>query len=258
MKECSRCGEVKPLTSYYKQKDCKFGVSARCKECAKKERAEKYKANPDKAKNASSAWRKNNPEKIAEYERKAAAKRLEAKLAKIAGRKGKTAAQIWLDLNKEKQRKWLSASQRKRLSTPKGKLEHHMRTGIVRRLMRGGKKGKRTFEILDFTVDQLKSHLEKNFSDGMTWDNYGRGRGKWNIDHIEPLAAFSYETVQDPSFKRAWRLSNLRPMWAPENSAKGPRIAEKYGNAHLLLAANDNHRSCQEESVAAHHRQEKA
>ncbi|QWY83285.1 putative recombination endonuclease VII protein [Rhizobium phage RHph_X2_25] len=239
-KECSRCREVKPLSDFYKQKGCKFGLSPRCKECAKRERAEKYKESPDKAKAAAAEWRKNNPDKVIEYEQKAAEKRAEAKRQKIASRKGKTAAQVWRDENRDKQRAWSSASQKKRLSTAKGKLEAAMRNGIVRGLVSGGKEGRRTFEILEFTTDELKLHLESLFSEGMSWENYGNGPGKWSIDHVLPLAAHDYETVSDPDFNRAWALSNLQPMWSTENSAKGPRISEKYGNAHLLRPANDN------------------
>ena len=30
-KECTKCGEVKPLTEYYKHKECKGGVRPSCK-----------------------------------------------------------------------------------------------------------------------------------------------------------------------------------------------------------------------------------
>jgi hypothetical protein len=53
----------------------------------------------------------------------------------------------------------------------------------------------------------------------MSWDNVG----KWHIDHIIPLSSFRFTSMDDPEFRAAWALSNLRPMWATENILKGAR-----------------------------------
>lgn len=34
MKECSKCGRVKPLTAFYKRKDSNDGLRSQCKECS--------------------------------------------------------------------------------------------------------------------------------------------------------------------------------------------------------------------------------
>lgn len=236
MRACSRCGEEKPPHAFYKQKDAKFGLSPRCKACAKLERAQKYKENPGKANKASAEWRKNNPDKVKEYERKAAKEAAKKKRAKVASRNGKTTRQIWNEENREKVNASQSASQKKRLSTPKGKIENSIRAGMWRGLLAGGKEGKSTFDVLGYTPMQLMAHLEALFTCGMSWENYGRGKGKWSIDHKVPLAAHNYTKVSDPEFKLAWSLSNLQPLWSTENSAKGPRISDKYFNT----PANDN------------------
>jgi len=82
------------------------------------------------------------------------------------------------------------------------------------------------------------SHLESMFVDGMSWENYGGG---WHVDHILPLSSFEYETTDDDSFKTAWALSNLQPLWASENISKGNRL--NHPSQVALLAANDNIRS---------------
>jgi len=51
----------------------------------------------------------------------------------------------------------------------------------------------------------------------MTWQNYG----EWHIDHIRPLCSFDFESTQDASFKKAWSLDNLQPLWAEDNLVKG-------------------------------------
>jgi endogenous inhibitor of DNA gyrase (YacG/DUF329 family) len=103
----------------------------------------------------------------------------------------------------------------KRRSTPHGKLSNAMRVGVHKSLTKG-KMGKRTFEVLGYSVNQLKEHLERQFSQGMSWDNYG----EWHVDHIVPVSSFKYDEVIDPDFKACWALSNLRPMWAEDNISK--------------------------------------
>jgi 5-methylcytosine-specific restriction endonuclease McrA len=72
------------------------------------------------------------------------------------------------------------------------------------------------FDICDYTVGELKTHLESLFTEGMSWDNYGQTG--WVIDHIRPLASF--DIVNKEEMTKAWTLSNLQPLWASENSKK--------------------------------------
>lgn len=44
--------------------------------------------------------------------------------------------------------------------------------------------------------------------------------GEWHIDHIIPLSSFSFEDAEDPDFKAAWQITNLRPLWKTENLSK--------------------------------------
>jgi hypothetical protein len=62
-------------------------------------------------------------------------------------------------------------------------------------------------------------HLEKQFTEGMTWDNYGQ----WHVDHIRPMSSFNFTSLDDPEFKECWDLSNLQPLWETENLSKGSR-----------------------------------
>ena len=58
----------------------------------------------------------------------------------------------------------------------------------------------------------------------MSWNNYGYGMDKWNVDHIYPLAAGD---CTDPEFlKKVWHYTNLRPLWQPDNIRKGDKIIE--------------------------------
>lgn len=68
----------------------------------------------------------------------------------------------------------------------------------------------------------LKNYLETQFKPGMSWENYGNGEDKWNIDHIRPLASF--DNLQDIiQFKEAFNYINLQPLWWKENLLKSDK-----------------------------------
>jgi hypothetical protein len=72
---------------------------------------------------------------------------------------------------------------------------------------------------LGCSVEELKTHLESKFQTGMTWENWGRGFGKWNIDHVMPLSAF--DLTERAQFLIACNYTNLQPLWYEENQSKG-------------------------------------
>lgn len=72
------------------------------------------------------------------------------------------------------------------------------------------------FEVLGYTPNDLVKHLESQFKDGITWQNYG----EWHVDHKLPLSSFTFTDMNDPEFKRCWSLENLQPMWGDENIKK--------------------------------------
>jgi hypothetical protein len=67
-------------------------------------------------------------------------------------------------------------------------------------------------EMLGYSANDLKIHIESLFRDGMSWENYG----EWHIDHIKPLSSF--ENDEDISIVNC--LENLQPLWAFENLSK--------------------------------------
>lgn len=78
----------------------------------------------------------------------------------------------------------------------------------------------RTREILGYVPSELKIHLESQFVEGMTWDNYG----EWHIDHRKPISLYLKEGILDP--KEVNRLSNLAPLWGRDNLAKGSSYSD--------------------------------
>lgn len=89
----------------------------------------------------------------------------------------------------------------------------------VRYSLESGKQGSRWEALVGYSLSEIMDHLERQFLPGMTWDN----RGRWHIDHVIPLASFSFRTAADPEFRAAWALSNLRPLWGIDNNRKNAR-----------------------------------
>lgn len=78
--------------------------------------------------------------------------------------------------------------------------------------LKGGKLEK-TVWYLGCSIKDLKIHLEKQFTEGMNWDN--KGKFGWHIDHIKPLNTFNLENIDE--IKACWHYTNLRPLWWYDN-----------------------------------------
>lgn len=104
---------------------------------------------------------------------------------------------------------------------PKLRLRHAMSSRICHALERfNQKKSASWISTLPYTVEQLHTHLEKGFTRRMSWDNYG---AYWVIDHIIPVASFTYESDSCPEFLACWALSNLRPWPSRDNLVKNAK-----------------------------------
>lgn len=116
-------------------------------------------------------------------------------------------------------REYAAAKMRERLqNNPQFRLHSNI-SGAVRNGLAG--KGRRRWEdLVGYTAERLKEHLERQFTRGMGWHNYGRGSGKWHIDHIVPQSAFTFSSPDDPEFRACWALTNLRPLWGDKNISK--------------------------------------
>lgn len=79
----------------------------------------------------------------------------------------------------------------------------------------GGVKTSPTVEMLGFSAEELRLHIERQFLPGMSWDN----RAKWHLDHIVPT--HTARTVDDVIALN--QLSNLRPLWSAQNLKKQGR-----------------------------------
>lgn len=100
------------------------------------------------------------------------------------------------------------------------------------KLNNSSKNGKSILNFLDYSIDELRLHLETKFEPWMNWNNYGIYNSKswidndpttwtWQIDHIIPHSTFSYTSMDDQLFRDCWALSNLRPYSSKQNILDG-------------------------------------
>ena len=73
----------------------------------------------------------------------------------------------------------------------------------------------KSVSLLGCSIEQVRTHLEKQFSEGMTWENHG----EWHIDHIKPCVAFDLSKEEEQ--RECFHYSNLQPLWAKDNIRKG-------------------------------------
>ena len=205
-KVCSKCGEEKPLSEYYKRinkapvkrKRTSDGYAAQCKSCKVKDAKIWSQNNPEKRKTIATRWDNLNPEK-----------------RKIAIAKSNANS-------KERHAEWrkqnvVDYARRKRQTDPMFALRFKTRSILLKAFYRFGyKKTSKTAHILGCTFEELKSHIESKFQPGMTWEN----RSAWHIDHIVPLA--SATTEQDVI--RLNHYTNLQPLWAEDNLRKSDKL----------------------------------
>lgn len=126
------------------------------------------------------------------------------------------AAKDGIPAYRSRQSQYQAARNKEKRSTDESFAIRERMSAQVCGALRGLKAGRRWESIVGYRLADLMTHLERQFLDGMKWDN----RADWHIDHIVPLATFKFDGADDPEIRAAWALSNLRPIWASDNIRK--------------------------------------
>lgn len=210
--------------------------------------------------NYTKEWRKKNPDRLKEQQRRYAERHPEVMAANMKLYKERHPDRVveygkqyrldnataiadskkqWYIKNKEiTHKRALDRLHNRLLTDPvfakKYKLKLNMACSINQSL-KGSKNGRSWEKLVGYTLNDLIRHLEKQFMPGMTWEN--RGRGGWHIDHIVPVSAFNFNSIEDVDFKKCWALKNLRPLWETENLRKGNKINKPF-QPSLAMAVN--------------------
>jgi len=111
----------------------------------------------------------------------------------------------------------------RRRQEPNFKMARNLRCRLSR-ILNGKVKHGSSIGDLGCDINHLKVYIESLFELGMSWDNYG----EWHLDHIIPLSSFDL-TIRE-QFLKAVHYTNLQPLWAKENIAKGAKLEWKKNN----------------------------
>lgn len=196
MKICSKCKIEKDFNEFNKHPKGKNGLYPSCKSCCIISTLE---------------WKEKNKDKYDEYRKK------------------------YYNLNKEQyclylknynlnnkeilNKKRVQYRNNRRKNDSIFKFGGNIRSLIGSSFKRGNnnfKKNSKTESILGCTIKEFRLYIEKQFVEGMSFDNHG----KWHLDHIIPIAS---ATTEEEIIKLN-HYTNFQPLWAEENIRKGNRL----------------------------------
>jgi hypothetical protein len=196
-KRCKKCGQIRLLSEFYRATGNKDKLKNDCKICGRELTKQWRQRNRQRGISNSRAWYQTNKERC------------------------KFNNKQWESNNYDKLTKARRIRNKRFRSKARGKLSRNISFSMWNALKHGSKRGIHWEGLVDYTVEQLKQHLEKLFTPGMSWGNYGT---YWHIDHVIPIAAFNFEIPGDIDFEKCWSLKNLQPLEAKQNLIKGSRI----------------------------------
>jgi hypothetical protein len=220
MKVCVKCKVERDIESFYKKKNKKSSI---CKECSKIYYKKYYSENKNKMNEMSKLYSINNKEKISNKKKlyylgnkeEILNERKEYREKNIE--KFKEKDKKYQQENKERINRYnCQYIKNKKESNNLFKLSTSIRNLIwisIKNL--GYMKEEETKKIIGCEFEEFKFHIESQFLDEMSWDNYG----KWHLDHKIPISwAKNKEDVY-----RLNHYTNFQPLWAKDNLSKGNR-----------------------------------
>jgi hypothetical protein len=248
MKTCSKCKIEKELSDFYKKKASKDGFRSECKKCIlnkgkiyyqdnKDERLDYYYNNREEILEKKKVYYQDNIEKISEKDKKRYSENKEKENERtkmyysenkdiISERKRKK-----YNENPDKERKRISLYRKKNKDRINEKIRLRKQDDTLYKAKmairsviscsirnQGYKKNSLTYEILCCSYEDFKSYIEEQFTEGMSWENYG----EWHLDHKTPISwADSEEKVYELN-----HYLNFQPLWAFDNLSKGNKWSD--------------------------------
>ena len=210
-KICSKCKVEREVCEFRVDKSKKDGLYPSCKKCCSELRLSKRDHHIQRSKE----WYDENSEEV----NKKRYQKIKIDDNKV--RKMKESQKVWEKNNRQKRNEY---AVEKRKSDPLRKLSENVRTRIrVFLKNKNINKKNNTRELVGCDTLSLKEYIEKQFKDGMTWEN--QGKYGWHIDHIIPLSSAKNEE----EIYKLCHYTNLQPLWAVDNLKKNNKIID-YSN----------------------------
>lgn len=211
MKTCSKCAIAQPMDCFAKDKSKKDGRHTVCKTCRKHYLKAYYEVDGRRE-------YKNNQARIRHHENKEVLNKISISryYRDIEQRRLARKDKYWS--NPEKAKLDSKLYHYHRMATdPLYKLKARYRKRVWEAYRSNGyTKRSKTFDLLGCSHDVFVKHIASQFTEGMTWENYGQ----WHVDHIIPFASAKNEE----DVARLCHYLNLQPLWASDNLQKGAKL----------------------------------
>jgi hypothetical protein len=221
-KICSKCKIEKEVCEFGKSNKTKSGLRSECKLCRKEnesknkeKRSEYYKIyyilNREKKLNYQKKYYNDNLGEILNYQKKYYNDNLEKILNYSKKYKLLNLEKIKNNLRKYNKEKYNNDF----FYRLKKNIRHRINLFLK---IKNIKKNNKTFDIVGCSPEFLKDHIEGQFKDGMSWENYGFYG--WHLDHIIPLSSGKTEE----EVYKLCHYTNLQPLWCKDNLKKSNKI----------------------------------
>lgn len=209
MKLCSACRSWKETAEFHRSKSNRDGLQYQCKECQQARRVNSGEEGKRKRSAAFKRWYLKNTENRMDYRANYRAKNKETLIQKSKAYKAANRERVNLIRN--------ASARKKRAENIQFRIQNNLRSRMWYALKRSSSvKHKSAVDLVGCDMDFLKSHIEKQFLSGMSWENHSITG--WHIDHIIPCHTFD---LSDPDQqKKCFHWSNLQPLWSKDNCSK--------------------------------------
>jgi hypothetical protein len=191
MKKCRKCNLDKSLDDFNKRLDQKDGLDYYCRKCVSEINRTNRDKNKEVLREKKKAHYEKNKEHYSNYKRE------------------------WKKNNREK------INEKNRAYFKENPIQQFLNAfrGRIRKVLSKTADGRqRSSEHLGCNTNVLRNHIESQFRDGMSWDNYG----EWHIDHIIPL----YCAEDENEIFTLCHYSNLQPLWWYHNLKKSSKMPD--------------------------------
>jgi len=212
MKKCNKCGIEKDNKEFYSRKlKNSIGLCSICISCSKKyykknrkrflkEKKEYYINNKETLLKKHNKWKEKNLDYVKEYN-------------KEYYKKNKVK-------HTEYKRNWENKRRKKDVEYKiKRNLKRQFQATIKRKNI---DKNFSISKVIGESIKNIKIYLEKQFTNEMSWNNYGK---YWHIDHI--ILQYLYDFTKDQEIKKCWNKRNLRPLFSKDNLERSKKLDMK-------------------------------
>ena len=214
-KKCYTCREQKDIDNFGNCRTNKDGKHHQCKACRMAYNIE----NREKKKEYNTAYFKKNKDELTVKNKKY---REDHKEQIFTQRQG----------YRERNTKHIKKKNKEYLPIRKEKIKERRQTDVnfqvseilrskIHKMLKG--KGTSYIYIIGSDIDTLKSWLEFQFDDQMTWENLGE---YWQIDHILAINQFDFTIEKHKHVCFNW--TNLQPLSCYENRSKSDKLLLHY------------------------------